>query len=84
MSSEISAKRATISKALPYYASGVTEILVEWSMRASRESASGAERSSDLTAESWPHTQDATSQAANPQKQFRSVPSEIAVDNNNS
>ena len=53
-------------------------------MRASRESASGAERSSDLTAESWPHTQDATSQAANPQKQFRSVPSEIAVDNNNS
>ena len=49
-----------------------------------QESASGAERSSDLTAESWPRPSRRRNQAANPQKTVLERASEIAVGNNNS
>jgi hypothetical protein len=82
-SSENSANRATISKALPYYAFGVAENSYGWSMRLSQKFASGTERSSDLTAESWPRMPRRHNQAATRETVLERA-NEIAVGNNSS
>lgn len=66
-----------------HYAFGVAENSYGWSMRLSQKFASGAERSSDLTAKSWPHMPRRHNQAVTRETVLERA-SEIAVGNNSS